>query len=67
MDIAEIAKARRRIKRFLGTGCEQARVYLNQGTGGTYKQRHYVAEVRFRLDRLGRVYLDLESIRKAGL
>lgn len=63
----DTAKARRRIKRLLESGREQARVYLTEGSSGVYKQRHHGAEIRFRLDRLGRVYLDLESIRKAGL
>lgn len=51
----DFEKIRRRVTRLLETGKEQARVYLF-GTKGEYKIRHFVARIRFRVDRLGRVY-----------
>ncbi|HEY1249193.1 MAG TPA: hypothetical protein VGE97_09410 [Nitrososphaera sp.] len=54
MDV--VAKAKRRIKRFLATGEHQARVHETQWPNILeYKVKHHSASLMFKADKLGRL------------
>lgn len=55
LDKKTIQKARNRIKRQFLKGTKQPRVRLTEKKG-IYKFKHYVHEVPFRVDSLGRTY-----------
>lgn len=55
-----ILKAKKRIKSQFNTGEKQPRVRLERGANkGVYRFKHYICEIPFKLDSLGRVYLTI--------